>query len=139
MQHNARYLSNLTPLRGIAALLVAVFHFEMVAARFVPATTTLFLEKSYIMVDLFFIMSGFIMLHVCVIVHFLIRRRSGRWILHGAGPLIGIVSVLTVLSGMSELAVTLGLSWIAGGLVYGLVLKVRRKSAPLPISSTGCG
>jgi len=84
-------------------------------------------------------LTGFIMLHVCVIVHFLIRRRSGRWILHGAGPLIGIVSVLTVLSGMSELAVTLGLSWIAGGLVYGLVLKVRRKSAPLPISSTGCG
>lgn len=60
----ARYLSNLTPLRGVAALLVAIFHFEMAIARFVPARTTMFFEKSYLMVDLFFVMSGFIMLHV---------------------------------------------------------------------------
>jgi peptidoglycan/LPS O-acetylase OafA/YrhL len=64
MQHNARYLSNLTPLRGIAALLVAIFHFEMAVARFVPATQTMLFEKSYLMVDLFFIMSGFIIFHV---------------------------------------------------------------------------
>src|SRR3984885_11887402 len=64
MEHKARYLSNLTPLRGIAALLVAVFHFEMAIGRFVPAKQTMFFEKSYLMVDLFFVMSGFIMLHV---------------------------------------------------------------------------
>ena len=51
-------------MRGIAALLVAVFHFEMAICRFVPAATTMFFEKSYLMVDLFFVMSGFIMLHV---------------------------------------------------------------------------
>jgi peptidoglycan/LPS O-acetylase OafA/YrhL len=60
----ARYLSNLTPLRGVAALLVAVFHFEMAMGRFVPARISMFFEKSYLMVDLFFVMSGFIMLHV---------------------------------------------------------------------------
>jgi peptidoglycan/LPS O-acetylase OafA/YrhL len=64
MEHKAEYLSNLTPLRGIAALLVAVFHFEMAIARFVPTKLTMFFEKCYIMVDLFFIMSGFIILHV---------------------------------------------------------------------------
>jgi peptidoglycan/LPS O-acetylase OafA/YrhL len=64
MLHRVRYLSNLTPLRGVAALLVAIFHFEMVAARFVPARQTLFFEKCYLMVDLFFVMSGFILLHV---------------------------------------------------------------------------
>ena len=64
MEHKAGYLSNLTPLRGIAALLVAVFHFEMAIARFVPAKLTMFFEKCYLMVDLFFIMSGFIILHV---------------------------------------------------------------------------
>ncbi|MBS1948151.1 MAG: acyltransferase [Bacteroidetes bacterium] len=64
MQHSAKYISNLTPLRGMAALLVAIFHFEMAIARFIPAKTTMFFEKSYLMVDLFFIMSGFIMLHV---------------------------------------------------------------------------
>jgi len=58
------YLSNLTSLRGLAAILVAVFHFEMTTGRFVAAGTTMFFEKSYLMVDLFFVLSGFIMLHV---------------------------------------------------------------------------
>jgi peptidoglycan/LPS O-acetylase OafA/YrhL len=64
MPLKAGYLSNLTPLRGVAALMVAVFHFEMAIGRFVPARITMFFEKSYLMVDLFFVMSGFIMLHV---------------------------------------------------------------------------
>ncbi|WP_316821900.1 acyltransferase [Pedobacter gandavensis] len=62
--HKVPYLSSLTALRGIAALLVAVFHFEMAVARFVPAASSMFFEKCYLMVDLFFIMSGFIMMHV---------------------------------------------------------------------------
>ncbi|HLX65885.1 MAG TPA: acyltransferase [Puia sp.] len=64
MSVKSGYLSNLTPLRGMAAILVAVFHFEMAIGRFVPAGTTMFFEKSYLMVDLFFVLSGFIMLHV---------------------------------------------------------------------------
>ena len=64
MSVKSGYLSNLTPLRGIAAILVAVFHFEMAIGRFVPAGTSMFFEKSYLMVDLFFVLSGFIMLHV---------------------------------------------------------------------------
>lgn len=62
--HKVEYLSSLTALRGIAALLVAIFHFEMAVARFVPAAQSMFFEKCYLMVDLFFIMSGFIMMHV---------------------------------------------------------------------------
>src|SRR5580704_3887092 len=64
MPAQSGYLSNLTPLRGVAAILVAVFHFEMAIGRFIPAATTMFFEKSYLMVDLFFVLSGFIMLHV---------------------------------------------------------------------------
>jgi peptidoglycan/LPS O-acetylase OafA/YrhL len=64
LKHKAEYLSNLTPLRGIAALFVAIFHFEMAIARFIPVKRTMFFEKCYLMVDLFFIMSGFIILHV---------------------------------------------------------------------------
>jgi peptidoglycan/LPS O-acetylase OafA/YrhL len=64
MDHKVTYLSNLTPLRGLAALLVAIFHFESAIARFVPAATTMFFEKSYLMVDLFFVMSGFIIFYV---------------------------------------------------------------------------
>lgn len=57
-------IPNLTPLRGIAALMVAVYHFDTVIANFVNQNYTLAIEKCYLMVDLFFIMSGFIMLHV---------------------------------------------------------------------------
>lgn len=93
MSVKSGYLSNLTPLRGIAAILVAVFHFEMTAGRFVPAHTTMFFEKSYLMVDLFFVLSGFIMLHVYGRVfdgalrkgevrHFLVARFARTYPLH---------------------------------------------------------
>lgn len=58
------FISNLTPLRGITALLVAVYHFEDLLIRFVPQGWTMFFSKCYLMVDVFFIMSGFIITHV---------------------------------------------------------------------------
>jgi len=63
---NGRPLSipNLTPLRGIAAIMVAVFHFNAITAHFANQEQSMFLGKCYLMVDLFFILSGFIMLHV---------------------------------------------------------------------------
>jgi len=64
MQPAHRYLSNLTPLRGMAAVWVAVFHFQGVAVPFVSSGSTHLIDKGYIMVDLFFIMSGFIICHV---------------------------------------------------------------------------
>jgi peptidoglycan/LPS O-acetylase OafA/YrhL len=93
MSVKSGYLSNLTPLRGIAAILVAVFHFEMAICRFVPAATTMFFEKSYLMVDLFFVLSGFIMLHVYgrafdgvlqrgQLRHFLVARFARTYPLH---------------------------------------------------------
>jgi hypothetical protein len=36
--------------------------------------------------------------------------------------------VLTVLSGMSSMAMTLGLSWLVFGLLYGRVLMKRRRT-----------
>ncbi|HUB62566.1 MAG TPA: acyltransferase [Puia sp.] len=98
------YLSNLTPLRGIAAILVAVFHFEMAIARFVPMATTMFFEKSYLMVDLFFVLSGFIMLHVYgrafdrvlrggQVRHFLVARFARTYPLHLFSLLLLVVIV----------------------------------------------
>ena len=58
-------LPSLTPLRGIAALWVVLYHF---AVSFLPglniAHTTEFIGKGYLAVDLFFMMSGFVMTHV---------------------------------------------------------------------------
>src|SRR5271154_2428094 len=71
---------------------------------------------------------GFLLLHVSVIVQFWVKGRSGRWIVHLAIPLAGSIVVLAVLSGMSSLALMLGLAWLAAGLVYGAVLVNRRRA-----------
>jgi len=64
MTDTHRYLNNLTPLRGIAALWVAAYHFEISVVGFFYPPNTMLLSKGYLMVDLFFIMSGFIIRHV---------------------------------------------------------------------------
>ena len=61
---NDQFITNLTPIRGIAALLVVIFHFEIVLVLFLPRDISSFFSKCYLMVDLFFIMSGFIIYHV---------------------------------------------------------------------------
>ena len=60
----APYLHNLTALRGIAALLVVVLHFDFMMVSIIPKGTTAILDKLYLMVDLFFILSGFVMSYV---------------------------------------------------------------------------
>jgi amino acid transporter len=72
-------------------------------------------------------LSGFLLLHVSVIVLFWFKRRSRQWIAHLAVPTAGAAVVLTVLSGMSSMAMTLGLSWLVFGLLYGRVLMKRRR------------
>jgi peptidoglycan/LPS O-acetylase OafA/YrhL len=57
-------IASLTPLRGIAALLVAIFHFHGYFLRFVQQEQSMFIDKGYLMVDLFFLMSGFLIMHV---------------------------------------------------------------------------
>jgi peptidoglycan/LPS O-acetylase OafA/YrhL len=64
MQLTNKYLSNLTSLRGVAAIWVAVFHFQCIVTNFLPKKTSWLIDKGYVMVDLFFIMSGFIICHV---------------------------------------------------------------------------
>ena len=64
MKPKATYIPNLTPLRGIAALMVAVYHFSELVGGFVNPQRSMLIQKGYLMVDLFFIMSGFVMLHV---------------------------------------------------------------------------
>lgn len=58
------YLHNLTALRGMAAILVAVLHFHFFLGPVVPYNDAGIIDKFYLMVDLFFILSGFIMCYV---------------------------------------------------------------------------
>ena len=45
-------------------MLVAVYHFEDLIVRFIPEAVSMFFAKCYLMVDVFFIMSGLIITHV---------------------------------------------------------------------------
>lgn len=58
-------LQSLTPMRGIAAFWVVLYHY---AARYLPALQvdrhTHLLDKGYLAVDLFFMLSGFVLTHV---------------------------------------------------------------------------
>ncbi|MEX2475925.1 acyltransferase family protein [Marinobacter sp.] len=55
-------LTALTSLRGIAAVLVMLHHFTMVVLKdLVQASPTSLIPKSYLWVDLFFILSGFVL------------------------------------------------------------------------------
>ena len=72
-------------------------------------------------------LSGFLFLHLSVLAYFDFKRHSGAWIRHGVVPICGIIVVLAVFSGMSALAVKVGLAWLATGLLYGLVLKAKHR------------
>jgi amino acid transporter len=72
-------------------------------------------------------LSGFLFLHVSVLAYFGVKRHSSAWIRHWMVPICGIIVVLGVFSGMSALAVKVGTVWLVGGLVYGLVLKAKRR------------
>jgi peptidoglycan/LPS O-acetylase OafA/YrhL len=63
-----KYLSNLTPLRGIAALLTVLFHVDIVLFTFgghlLDGRISSILNRMYLMVDFFFVLSGFILCYV---------------------------------------------------------------------------
>ncbi|MHA4808038.1 acyltransferase family protein [Flavitalea flava] len=63
-----KYLSNLTALRGIAALLTVLFHVDIVLSSFggrlLDGKISSFINHMYLMVDFFFVLSGFILCYV---------------------------------------------------------------------------
>jgi amino acid transporter len=69
-------------------------------------------------------LTGFVLLHLSVINHYLIRRRSGDWLRHLIFPVIGMLIILYVLYEMDRAAKVLGLAWIVIGILYYLVLTV---------------
>ncbi|MDY8138352.1 acyltransferase [Aquimarina sp. 2201CG5-10] len=64
MKNNSiAYIYSLTPLRGIAAILVFFHHYDNTIGQLLPNGNYL-VTKWYLMVDFFFLLSGFIMYHV---------------------------------------------------------------------------
>jgi peptidoglycan/LPS O-acetylase OafA/YrhL len=57
-------LQSLTPLRGIAAIWVICFHYAVVYFGFRPEQFSWVFNKGYLAVDIFFMLSGFVLSHV---------------------------------------------------------------------------
>ena len=70
---------------------------------------------------------GFSLLHLSVLVHFGIRQKSRRVFRHWIVPVMGLIVVFAVLSGMSPFALLIGLGWLTVGAVYGTVLSGRHR------------
>jgi amino acid transporter len=78
---------------------------------------------------------GFVLLHLSVINHFMLRERGGRWLRHFLCPLLGLLIILFVLYEMDHSAKVLGGCWIGIGVVYYLVLAFRKRAQQ---SARGC-
>ncbi|CCH52307.1 acyltransferase 3 [Fibrisoma limi BUZ 3] len=61
---NRSYLTTLTPMRGIAAVLVVIFHFNLLVLPIIDPAITQLHRRWYLLVDFFFILSGFIITYV---------------------------------------------------------------------------
>jgi amino acid transporter len=72
-------------------------------------------------------LTGFVLLHLSVITHYFIRRRSGDWLRHFICPLTGLTIIVYVLYEMDRAAKVLGVCWIGIGVLYYLVLALRGK------------
>ena len=69
-------------------------------------------------------LTGFLLLHLAVINHYFLRRRSGKWLRHLLLPLGGLLVIAYVLYEMDNSAKIMGACWIAAGVLYFVVLSV---------------
>jgi amino acid transporter len=67
-------------------------------------------------------LTGFLLLHVAVINHFLLRQRSDDWMRHLLFPAAGFLVIAYVLYEMDATAKILGACWLAMGLLYYLLI-----------------
>jgi amino acid transporter len=67
-------------------------------------------------------MSAFLLLHVAVVVHFIVRKKSRDYWKHLAVPVIGFGILLYVVINAQVAAQTLGFTWLGIGLVLMVVL-----------------
>src|SRR4051812_34964205 len=82
-----------------------------------------FLSRIELLVSIvsFGALSGFVMLHASVVIHFAVRRRSRAFVRHLIVPVLGAAILLYVMVNMDPLAKEVGLSWLGLGILLFLV------------------
>ena len=75
-------------------------------------------------------LSSFLLLHLSVINHYMIRQKSKQFFKHLIMPIIGFIVIAYVLYGMDMAAIKIGSIWVGIGIVYLLVLTFIIKAKP---------
>jgi amino acid transporter len=75
---------------------------------------------------------GFLMLHASVVVYFVWKQRSRRWLMHLVVPVIGFAVIGYVLVNAEPLAKIAGSVWLGVGVVVLTILKLRGEPVALP-------
>lgn len=76
-------------------------------------------------------LTGFLLLHLAVINHYVIRERSRDWVRHLVMPLGGFLVIAYVLYEMDGAAKIMGAVWIGAGILYFVVLSFLKKPTAL--------
>ncbi|HXV01582.1 MAG TPA: APC family permease [Caulobacteraceae bacterium] len=80
-------------------------------------------------------LTGFLLLHVSVVVHFIGRRKSRRWVRHLVLPACGAVIIGYVLISAETHAKIVGLCWMGAGVAIVAWLKLSGRLRVLPSQS----
>ena len=123
-----RALARVNPVRQVpvpAALLVA-------AITLVLGLSLVSQLELLLTVVTFGALTGFLMLHVSVIVHFTWRKRSRQWVRHLIVPAIGAAIIGYILISAETHAKIVGLTWMAIGVAILIWLKLSGKLPALP-------
>jgi amino acid transporter len=71
---------------------------------------------------------GFCLLHVAVFWHYIVRKRSRNWLLHGVVPVLGFLIIAYVLINADPLAKIGGLVWLViGAIIFAVNVALGRK------------
>jgi amino acid transporter len=77
-------------------------------------------------------MAAFLVLHVSVVVHYVIRRRSRDWWRHLVCPLLGFAILLYVVINAKVAAQVLGFAWLGIGVVVLIGFRIAGRRPELP-------
>jgi len=76
---------------------------------------------------------GFLLLHVSVVAHFVLRNHSREWLKHLVVPVIGFVITAYVLANAATNAKIAGTAWMLAGLVLFITLHLLHRRPRLPL------
>jgi amino acid transporter len=108
-----RYLTKLHPKYGVP-------HLGILTSGAISIAVSLYFANQFdaltSMVN-FGALSAFILVNVSVIALYMIRRKSNRWGVHLLVPILGIATILGVLTQMNTIGLAVGVTWLIVGAV----------------------